>query len=97
MCLRSYVDFESCAATRIANHIASHKSQNTFWKSNFDSLTLTIEIWRENFGGKSFDFLEKQLGDDFQEALDKGYFKKIAENKYIFTEKGREFAWKKEL
>lgn len=45
----------------------------------------------------SFDFLEKQLGDDFQEALDKGYFKKIAENKYIFTEKGREFAWKKEL
>ena len=59
MCLRRYVDFESRAASRIANHIASHKSQNTFWKSNFDSLTLTIEIWRENFGGKSFDFLEK--------------------------------------
>ena len=59
MCLQSYIDFESRAASRITNHIASHKSQITFWKSNFDSLTLTFKIWREILRGKDFNFLEK--------------------------------------
>ena len=79
MCLRSYVDFESRAASRIANYIASHKSQITFWKSNFDSLTLTIEIGGKILGGKSFDFLEKVKVFPFHllprvKGLNNGYY-----------------------
>ena len=43
----------------------------------------------------SFDKLKKNHKNDWQEAINMGYFISVDNDKYEFTEKGFEFAWEK--
>ncbi len=42
----------------------------------------------------SADKLKKNHQNDWQEAIENGYFVKIEKEKYQFTRKGYDFAWK---
>ena len=48
----------------------------------------------------SQDILIKELGDYFNQAVDSGYFELYESNsdgkKYVFTQKGKEAAWRRE-
>lgn len=44
-----------------------------------------------------YDYIMKFLSkDDIQKCLENEYFKHLKDDKYIFTQKGSDFAWSKD-